>query len=80
MSGYGGPDDEFANMLGFIDNYVELARSQLPTGESAKYCITCGDSIPEARQLALPGVKHCIECQVKRDKIKPKIKVVTYML
>lgn len=80
MSGYGGPDDEFNNMISMIDNYVDLARSQLPTGDSAKYCIECGEEIPEARRLALVGVKHCIPCQQIRDKHKVKIKTVTYML
>lgn len=80
MSGYGGPDDDAINAQAFVDNYIDLARSQLPTGESAKYCIECGEEIPEARRLALPGVKHCIECQTIRDKNKIKIKTVTYML
>ncbi len=80
MSGYGGPDDEFVNMMSMIDNYVDLARSQLPTGESFNNCIECGEKIPMARQLALKGVKHCIPCQMERDKIKVNIKTVTYML
>ena len=80
MSGYGGPDDDAINAQAFVDNYIELAISQLPTGESAKYCVECGDEIPEARRLALPGVKHCIPCQQERDKQKISIKTVTYML
>lgn len=80
MSGYGGPDDEFANMLSMVDNYIDLARSQLPTGTSAQFCLECGEKIPEARRLALPGVQYCIECQSERDKHKIKIKTVTYML
>lgn len=80
MSGYGGADDDQVNAQAFVDNYIDLARSQLPTGDSAKYCIECGDEIPEARRLALPGVKHCISCQRERDKQKISIKTVTYML
>ncbi|MDR2186892.1 MAG: TraR/DksA C4-type zinc finger protein [Azonexus sp.] len=26
-------------------------------------CFVCGEPIPEARRLALPGVCTCIECQ-----------------
>ncbi len=80
MSGYGGPDDEFNNMLSIIDNYVDLARSKIPTGESLKYCLDCGDEIPIQRRQALQGVKTCIPCQEELDKIKIKIKTVTYML
>ncbi|HFD3738536.1 TPA: TraR/DksA C4-type zinc finger protein [Pseudomonas aeruginosa] len=31
-------------------------------GQSAKVCIECGESIPLARRLALPGVQHCVNC------------------
>lgn len=30
---------------------------------SASECIECGDDIPEARQVALPGVQLCVYCQ-----------------
>ncbi|HCE5103199.1 TPA: TraR/DksA C4-type zinc finger protein, partial [Vibrio parahaemolyticus] len=32
-------------------------------GESAYYCDECGDEIPEARRVAMKGVRLCIECQ-----------------
>lgn len=32
-------------------------------GSSEEYCIDCGESIPEARRLAAPGCKRCIDCQ-----------------
>jgi phage/conjugal plasmid C-4 type zinc finger TraR family protein len=80
MSGYGGVDDDQINAQAFTDNYIALARSLLPTGKSAKYCIECGDEIPLARREALLGVKHCIYCQLERDKHRPSIKVVTKML
>lgn len=25
-------------------------------------CLECGDDIPEARQLAVKGVEHCVSC------------------
>lgn len=36
-----------------------------PTMESAKWCAGpgCGERIPEARRLAVPGVQFCVECQ-----------------
>lgn len=34
-----------------------------PVGDvSAEECRECGFSIPEARQLAVPGTQHCTEC------------------
>jgi phage/conjugal plasmid C-4 type zinc finger TraR family protein len=80
MSGYGNADDDAINAQAITDNYIELARSQLPTGESLQYCLECGEEIPKLRRLALPGVKTCISCQKELDKIKIKIKTVTYML
>jgi phage/conjugal plasmid C-4 type zinc finger TraR family protein len=80
MSGYGGDDDDAMNALEFANNYIELARSQLPSGKSLPFCLECNDVIPLARREALPGVKHCISCQQERDKQKIKIKTVTYML
>ena len=32
------------------------------TGVSAKECQECGEPIPEARQVALPGIKTCVDC------------------
>lgn len=80
MSGYGNADDDAINAQAFIDNHIDLARSKIPTGESLKYCLECGDEIPIQRRQALPGVKTCIPCQKELDKIKIKIKTVTYML
>lgn len=39
-----------------------------PAGESARECVDCGEPIPEARRVALPGVKLCIECQQDHDR------------
>lgn len=32
-------------------------------GESAEDCESCGTDIPEARRLAVPGCRFCVECQ-----------------
>lgn len=48
----------------------ELARMQAqkrPVGESLTHCAECEEPIPEARRVALPGVKLCIDCQQERD-------------
>lgn len=51
-----------------LDDAVAKARRQLHSGESAEFCEECGKAIPEARRLALPGVKFCINCQNELDK------------
>ena len=48
----------------------ELARMKAraaPTGESLTHCADCDEEIPEARRLAKPGVKLCIDCQEELD-------------
>lgn len=30
---------------------------------SLSHCCECGDDIPAARQLAIPGVRMCVYCQ-----------------
>lgn len=50
----------------------ELARMQsgpTPVGESLFFCAECEEPIPEARRLARPGVKLCIDCQEERDAV-----------
>lgn len=39
-----------------------------PEGDSLSECAECGDPIPEARRLAIPGVKLCVACQSERDR------------
>ena len=46
-----------------VEDAVRLARQQIPEGESLEFCSECGLSIPEARRLAIPGVRFCVPCQ-----------------
>ena len=32
-------------------------------GESDEDCESCGTDIPEARRLAVPGCRFCVDCQ-----------------
>lgn len=41
----------------------EHKRKTYVTSASLDTCCVCGDSIPEARQKAMPGVCKCIVCQ-----------------
>ncbi len=51
-----------------VEDAIKHAREQLPTGESRRHCDECGESIPEARREAVPGVRFCIACQTEQDK------------
>jgi phage/conjugal plasmid C-4 type zinc finger TraR family protein len=49
------------------DELARMKAAAKPVGESLSECAACGDIIPEARRMALPGVKLCIACQTERD-------------
>ena len=51
-----------------IEDAVSHARGQLPCGKSLESCAECGNAIPEARRVAIPGVRLCIACQKEHDK------------
>jgi phage/conjugal plasmid C-4 type zinc finger TraR family protein len=50
-----------------VEDAIERARSQLPSGESLKYCEECDAEVPEARRQAVPGVHLCVDCQSELD-------------
>ncbi len=51
---------------------VTRARLQLHQGDSMAYCEICDEPIPVARQLAVPGVRLCIQCQQEQDKLQQR--------
>ena len=51
-----------------VDSAVKRARSRLAQGESLLVCEECDEPIPEARRLALPGVRRCVPCQSEVDR------------
>jgi phage/conjugal plasmid C-4 type zinc finger TraR family protein len=53
-----------------VKDAVERAKSQLPAGPSLLHCAECGAEIPEARRVALPGVRLCLACQEQLDKVQ----------
>jgi len=55
-----------------IEDAVKHARDQLPKGESLRNCEECDAEIPEARRNAVPGVRHCVNCQTELDKENKK--------
>jgi phage/conjugal plasmid C-4 type zinc finger TraR family protein len=50
-----------------VGDAIARARRNLPAGESLLRCEECGAAIPEARRVALPGVRSCVECQANKD-------------
>ncbi|UWR10190.1 DksA/TraR family C4-type zinc finger protein [Sulfitobacter mediterraneus] len=49
------------------DELARLKARKQPQGESLTHCAECEEPIPDARRVALPGVKLCIECVQERD-------------
>lgn len=37
-------------------------KERMLQGDSRTHCLECGDEIPEARRIYLPGVQHCVGC------------------
>lgn len=46
-----------------IADEVKRARTRLLDGPGLIYCESCEIKIPEARRIAVPGVRLCIQCQ-----------------
>jgi phage/conjugal plasmid C-4 type zinc finger TraR family protein len=53
-----------------VKDGILRAKARLPTGASLSHCENCGASIPEARQVAVPGVRLCVPCQEKEDQVE----------
>jgi len=51
-----------------IADAIKRAQAQLPSGPGLSHCEECGESIPEARRQAVPGVRLCLPCQEERDR------------
>lgn len=50
-----------------VKDAIKRARSEMPRGPSLARCEECGAKIPPARRKAVPGVRHCIDCQEHRE-------------
>jgi phage/conjugal plasmid C-4 type zinc finger TraR family protein len=51
-----------------VKDAINLAKSRLPTGPSLESCAGCGAAIPQARRVAIPGVRLCVTCQEAEDR------------
>jgi RNA polymerase-binding transcription factor DksA len=74
MSGYGSPDDESLRAMLLVEERVALSRAMLPKGKGSPTCLDCGTIIPLARQQAMPGTCHCVDCQAQSHDNRPRYK------
>jgi phage/conjugal plasmid C-4 type zinc finger TraR family protein len=51
-----------------VTDAVRRAQQRLPQGPSLTHCAECGAEIPEARRVAMPGVRLCVQCQAEVDR------------
>ncbi len=51
-----------------VKDGVRRAQARLAAGPGATHCVRCGAEIPEARRLAVAGVRLCIACQEAEDR------------
>jgi phage/conjugal plasmid C-4 type zinc finger TraR family protein len=51
-----------------VKDGILRAQSRLGQGASLAHCEHCGADIPEARRVALPGVRLCVPCQETQDR------------
>jgi len=49
------------------DELARLKGRKNQVGESLTFCAECEEPISEARRVAVPGVKLCIDCMQDRD-------------
>ena len=73
--GWAGDNAVHDQIRDSINDEVERARRNLPKGESLRACEECGETIPEARRAALPGVRLCRACQEEADKAQQVVRV-----
>ena len=53
-----------------VADAIKLARSRLAEGEGRTHCEECEETIPKARRKAIPGVRLCVSCQEKLEKLQ----------
>jgi RNA polymerase-binding transcription factor DksA len=51
-----------------VKDAIERAKSQLRVGPSLTHCEHCAAQIPEARRMAIAGVRLCVACKEIADR------------
>ncbi len=55
-----------------IEDGLARVRSRISSGESRRDCEECGEVIPEARRIAVPGVRLCVNCRQELDQAEQR--------
>lgn len=71
-SGWAPDGADLQQIESTVEDGVNRVRQTIATGESLHACEECGETIPEARRQAIPGVRLCIQCQTELDKHREK--------
>jgi phage/conjugal plasmid C-4 type zinc finger TraR family protein len=53
-------------------NAIAAIRAKIGVGPGLTHCAECGDKIPKARRLAVPGVQMCVDCQNYAERVALK--------
>lgn len=66
-------EEEFGQLHAIHNNMNAIAAVRKRLAEQAREpslseCNECGDEIPEARRLAIPGCKLCVYCKQKQER------------
>ena len=51
-----------------VKDAIGRVHSRLPQGPSLTHCAQCAAEIPEARRIAVHGVRLCVACQSEHDR------------
>ena len=74
-SGWAADGAENEQIEATINDAIERAKRALPQGESLTHCEECDAPIPEARRLAMPGVRFCVHCQQSLEQHQQKVEL-----
>jgi phage/conjugal plasmid C-4 type zinc finger TraR family protein len=53
-----------------LERRIAAARGVMPAGPGPEDCERCDEPIPEARRVALPGVRVCVYCAQKTERTR----------
>ena len=74
-SGWAADGAENEQIEATINDAIERAKRALPQGESLTHCEECDAPSPEARRLAMPGVRLCVRCQQSLEQHQQKVEL-----
>ena len=58
-----------------VKEAIDRAKRARPSGDSSMTCGECGQKIPQARRMAIPGVQRCLSCQEQKESSNPPSKL-----